>query len=145
MQQIFCELSSIILYCVTWLSSIYRQCQYYSREHFYTIKMAVALVAAGAGIVTIASFIGASIASYFFRPSVNEQSTSEMKNEIHVLSTDVKGMSVLEVISLVLLTVISITILAVASFVIYKYCKKHNKNSKNRNNNFEEIELETLG
>lgn len=87
----------------------------------------MALIALGVGtvlgIAALGSFIGSSISHYLF--SDETKNTNELKSEIHVMSNEIKGISLMEVIiiSLVVFVISSITCIATV-FCVLKKCKK---------------------
>lgn len=85
----------------------------------------IVAIATITGIVAVGSFVGTSISNYLFRDSKEEKTNNELKNEIHVMSSDIKGISTLEVaiISLITAVVTLIVLIACAAF-IFKKCKK---------------------
>ena len=91
-------------------------------------------IAAFAGIAAVGSFIGTSISNYFFKNDDPNKNVNELKSEINVMSSEVKGVNVLEVIIIALLVfVISSVIIMGLIAVIVKKCRKAPQAQENVN------------
>lgn len=83
-------------------------------------------IAVFAGISAVGAFVGTSISNLLFGGKEdNNKSVNELKSEIHVMSNEVKGVNVLEVItiSLIVFVITSIMIMGLIAFIV-KRCKK---------------------
>lgn len=87
--------------------------------------------------ITVAggAFIGTSVSNAVFKD--NKSIESEIKSEIHVLSSDIHGIGILEIILIVLVVFIIAAVIGVA--VTYFVLKKKSKKPK-----VEEISLEDI-
>lgn len=86
-----------------------------------------ALIVIGTVIVG-GSFIGSSISNLAFKDNM-AQITSDIKNDIHVMSMDIKGISVMEVVSIIVFVFAAIIGIVVTA-IILKKCKKPSEHNR---------------
>lgn len=91
-------------------------------------------IAVFSGIAAAGAFIGTSLANLLFKSSkAEEKTTNELKNEIHVLSADIKGISAMEIIIIALIVFVSTAIVCIAIiWCILKKCRKSDNISLSR-------------
>lgn len=80
-------------------------------------------IAVFAGIAAVGSFIGTSISNYFFKDNDDSnRNVNELKSEIHVMSSEVKGVNVLEVVIIALLVFVitSVIIMGLIALIVKK-------------------------
>lgn len=91
----------------------------------------VTIIAIGTSIIAVGSFIGSSLSNYLFSPSseTGKKATNEIKADIKVMATEIKSISLLEVVIVVMVTVVLIACAIGVCYCVYKKCRKNNNKS----------------
>lgn len=93
-----------------------------------------AIIGICAGVMTVGSFIGSSLSNFWFSPSTKQsiETQSQIKNDIRVLSNEVHGIGIMEVIiiSIIICVVMSILTIFVTAWLMKK-CKSKPTNAIN--------------
>lgn len=87
--------------------------------------VSLTIIGGAAGVITICTFIGSSLSNWLFSQS-NVQTQSEIKNEIRVMSNDIKGIGTLEMITIgiVIFVIAAICGMGITAYVTKK-CKRN--------------------
>lgn len=79
------------------------------------------IIAIGAAIITVAAFVGSSLSNALFEVFSKKPDTqNELKNDIRVMSTEIKAIGVIEILGLAVA-------LAIICIIFWSICTKINK------------------
>ena len=78
-----------------------------------TIFVGIAIVA---GIAAVGSFVGSSVSHLIF--SDEKKNTNEIKSEIHVMSNEIKGINIMELVIIVLVVFVVTAIVCIACLMV---------------------------